>query len=76
MSTDAQKYKEIADFYEMLRTADDLTDNLEQLANFLKKFTGATGVYIGKLVPPKRDIAEDDDDRAHLDEEQPKVIHF
>ena len=51
-------------------------DNLDELSNFLKEFTGATGVYIGRLTYPMREINEDDDDRAHLDEENPKVIMF
>lgn len=53
-----------------------MTDNLEQLANFLQEFTDSTGVYIGKLVHPKKEIGEEDDDKAHIDEENPKVIHF
>jgi hypothetical protein len=28
------------------------------------------------LVSPKRPIKEDDDDKAHLDEEAAKIIHF
>jgi hypothetical protein len=42
----------------------------------LKEFTGATGVYVGKLDYPKKDINDDDDDRAHFDEESAKVIQF
>ena len=59
-----------------MNKSDDLTDNLESLANFLQDQTGATGVYIGKLVCPKKEIDEDDDDNAHIDEEHPKVIEF
>jgi len=42
----------------------------------LKEFTAATGVYIGKLVQPLKEINEDDDDKAHIDEENPRVINF
>jgi len=49
---------------------------LSDLADYLQKFTNATGVYIGKLVHPVKTISEDDDDKAHLDEENPKVIRF
>ena len=63
-------------FYEVLEKSHDLADNLDEFANFVKEFTGATGVYIGKLGHPKREIQEDDDDRAHLDEDKPKIIHF
>jgi len=44
------------------------------LAEFLKEFTDATGVYIGKLVPPMVDISEDADENAHINEEDPMVI--
>lgn len=46
------------------------------MSNYLKEFTGATGVYIGKLTHPMKIIGEDDDDKAHLDEDNPKVIMF
>lgn len=63
-------------FYELIEKSDDLADNLDELANYIKEFTDATGVYIGKLVHPKKEITDDDDDKAHIDEENPKVIHF
>lgn len=45
----------------------DLGDQLQELVDFLKQFTKATAVYIGKLVSPKKSIGEADDDTAHLD---------
>ncbi len=33
-------------------------------------------MYIGKLVHPSREIEEDADDKAHFDEEAPKVIKY
>ncbi len=33
-------------------------------------------MYIGKLVHPSKEIDEDADDKAHLDDEAPKVIKF
>jgi len=59
-----------------LDKSEDLSDNLDELAVFLKEFTGATGVYIGKLVKPRKDISDEDDDKAHIDEENPKVIWY
>jgi len=53
-----------------------LNDNLDQLAEFLKEFTDATGVYIGKLVPPMVEIDDDADENAHINEEDPKVIQI
>ena len=39
-----------------------MTDNLDELANFLQDFSGATGVYIGKLIKPMREIGDEDDE--------------
>ncbi len=47
---------------------------MEVLANYLQDMSKATGVYIGWLKPPFKAIEEDDDDKAHIDEENPKVI--
>jgi hypothetical protein len=46
-----------------------LKDQLQVLAEFLKDFTKSTAVYIGKMVSPKKPIGDDDDDRAHFDDE-------
>lgn len=54
----------------------DLNDQLQDLADFLKEFTKATAVYIGKLASPKRLIRDDDDENAHRDIESAKIIHF
>jgi hypothetical protein len=44
--------------------------------DFLKEHTQATAAYVGKLVTPKKPIKETDDDRAHIDNDAEKVIHF
>ena len=54
-------------FFEKLEASKDLADNLPDLVDFLKKYTGATGVYVGRLQFPERKIKIDDDDKAHLD---------
>lgn len=66
----------VEDFFCKLEESKDLHDNLEELANFLAQRTGATGVYIGKLVAPMKEIAEDADANDHLDEEAPKVVRY
>ena len=53
-----------------------MTDQLQDLADYLKYHTHATSVYIGKLVAPKKPISEEDDDRAHVDDDAQKIIHF
>ena len=69
----------IAKFYESLQgeSSEDLKDKLDDLSQYLCEFTGpATGVYIGKLECPRKPIAEDDDDKSHVDKEAPKIIRF
>ena len=53
-----------------------MADNLPGLVHYLKKYTGSTGVYIGRLQYPERKIKIDDDDKAHLDYEAEQVIKF
>jgi hypothetical protein len=68
--------KKKEDFFTKLEESHDLHDNLEELANFLAENTGATGVYIGKLVAPLKQIEDDAGEHDHLDEEAPKVIRY
>jgi hypothetical protein len=53
-----------------------LADNLQELTHFLQEFTGATGVYVGKLEHPRLKIDEKDNDKAHVDRESAKVIKY
>jgi hypothetical protein len=46
------------------------------LTDYLHEHTGATGVYIAKLVAPTHPIEDDADDHAHIDEEAPKVLQY
>jgi hypothetical protein len=66
----------IAQFYEKVMNSKDLTDQLQDLADYLQEQTNSTAVYIGKLVQPKKEIGLEDDDRAHIDEDAPKIIQF
>ena len=63
-------------FYEKINFSSDLGDQLQDLAAYLKDFTSSTAVYIGKMVAPKKPIREDDDDRAHKDDDAAKIINF
>lgn len=49
---------------------------MQELVDFIKDQTESTGVYVGKLVYPSKEIDEEADDKAHLDEEAPKVIKY
>lgn len=73
---DKAKKKKQDEFYQMLEKSTDLADNLDELAEYLHEFTGATGVYIGKLIQPRKEIGDDDDDRAHIDNDNPKVVWY
>lgn len=63
-------------FMANVQKSTDLEDNLQELVEFVQEQTNATGVYVGKLVFPQKDIDEEADDKAHFDEEAPKVIKF
>lgn len=56
--------------------SEDLNDNLTELANYLQKNLGATGVSVGKLELKMQPIQDDDDDKAHIAEDAPLVIKF
>lgn len=53
-----------------------MADNLHELTQFIQEFTGATGVYVGKLEHPRLQIEDKDNDKAHIDREAPKVIKY
>ena len=48
-------------FHSTIEKSSDLSDNLQQLTDYLSEHTGATGVYIAKLVAPTRPIEDDAD---------------
>ena len=63
-------------FWGKLADSDDLNDNLTELCNYLHKNMGATGVYISKLEPKMKPIADDAGENDHIDEEAPQVLKF
>ena len=63
-------------FLDKIAAAHDLSDNLQDLTDHIKKYTNASAVYVGKLVSPKKSITDDDDDTAHVDDSGEKIIHF
>ena len=63
-------------FMANIKKSNDLEDNLQELVEFVQEQTGSTGVYVGKLRFPEKEIDEEADDKAHQDEEAPKVIKF
>ncbi len=71
-----KKQERIEKFYKTLEESADLSDNLQELTQFLHEFTGATGVYVGKLEHPRLKIEDKDNDRAHIDREAPKVVKY
>lgn len=63
-------------FFDKLKKSKDLHDNLEELSNFIEEYTDATGVYIGKLTNPIKQIKDDEGEDAHIDSVNPQVVHF
>lgn len=73
----SERQAQIDQFYQKtIGESKDLTDQIQDLADFLKQFTSATAVYIGKLVAPKKPIKDDDDDKAHIDLDVQQIIHY
>ena len=48
---------------------DDPSDLLQELVDHLKEYTNASGVYIAKLIRPKKEIGDDANENAHEDPE-------
>lgn len=63
-------------FDSRLKESKDLSDELQNLAEYLKEFTGSTAVYVGKVCKPFKSIKEDADDTAHLDPSAEDHIQF
>ena len=41
---------------------------MQELTDYLQRYTNASAVYIGKLVSPKKPITDADDDQAHIED--------
>ena len=63
-------------FFADLERSEDMNDKLQELCDFLKDHTTATGVYIGYLQYPEQTINEDGGEEDHLNTELPKVVKF
>lgn len=66
----------IDEFNQKVNESKDLEYELPALAEHLQHFTGATAVYIGKVVQPKKKIKDDDGDTAHIDPGAEPMIQF
>jgi len=75
-ATSAERQNKIDKFTQAVEKQHDLNDMLQSLATYLKEFTGATAVYIGKLETPKNPVEDGDDDKAHDNAEAEPHIHF
>lgn len=72
----AEKQLKMDQFTQGVEKQHDLADTLQGLCTYLKEFTGATAVYLGKLEAPKKSVTDNDDDHAHLNEDAEKEIKF
>lgn len=76
LKAEKEKTSKVEDFKDKVNTAEDLSDLLQEFAMYLKENTGATGVYIGKLIKPHKSITDEDDDKAHEDPEAVEIIKY
>jgi len=76
LKTEKETKAKVDEFKDKVNTAEDLSDLLQDFAVYLQNCTGATGVYIGKLIKPNKKITDDDDDKAHEDEEATEIIQY
>ena len=63
-------------FYSTVESSEDLADQLEDLGSFVQTKTSATGVYVGELIRPKKEIAEDAGENDHIDDEAAQMIKY
>ena len=75
-AAEAEHTQKLDDFAQKVKDSKDLEYELPALAEHLQHFTGATAVYIGKVVLPKKKIKEDDNDQAHEDPSAEPMIQF
>ncbi len=65
----------LLDFKNRVNDSKDLEYELPALVDHIQEHTGATAVYIGKVVLPKKKIKDDDNDQAHIDAAaEPQVL--
>jgi len=56
-------------FLEKIKNSKDIENDLNFYCQELQRFSGATGVYISVLDRKRKEVSEDDDERAHLSNE-------
>lgn len=76
LKKEKEKTSRVEDFKDKIGTAEDLSDMLQDFTHFLKEHTGATGVYIGKLIRPNKPIKDEDNDKAHENPEAAEIIKY
>ena len=76
VKADAEEVEYKKNFFASLKCSPDLADNLQDLTNFMRENTGATGCYIGVLDYPSLPIKENSTRDAHLDYEADQVLKF
>lgn len=63
-------------FNNKIQKSNDLSEHLQLLNDHLHKNTNATAVYIGRVVQAYKPIKDSDNDKAHIDKNAQKHIHF
>jgi hypothetical protein len=57
------------EFLEKIKNSKDIENDLNLYCQELKKFTGASGVYISILDKKRKEVTDDDDETAHLSDQ-------
>ena len=71
-----KEQKKHQSFVELMRSTDNFKDIMEQLCEYIKELTTATGVYIGELTTLRKPITDDDVTAPPVDESAPQIIKY
>lgn len=76
LKSEKEKQSKMEDFRDKVNTTEDLSDLLQNFSIYLQQFTGATRVYVGKLIKPNKPIKDDSDDKEHEDPNTTEIIKY
>jgi hypothetical protein len=71
-----KEQKKHESFVELMHSTDNFKDIMEQLCEYVKELTSATGVYIGELTTLRKPITDDDITVPPVDESAPQIIKY
>lgn len=63
-------------FIDLMNSTENYKDIMEELCEYIKEFTNATGVYVGELTNLRKPITDEDITAPPVDEAAPQVIKY